>query len=140
MRGLVDPVARVQPQSEDGILTVTGVESLRSLETRYGLQLSGPTTSAATLNGLITEQLGRFPEVDDRIEVDGHHLTVRSVGGNRANEVLIERMGALHHSDEGTAVEAIPSAAAVDVITAATTNEMADRKTDADHEKPPRDR
>ncbi|MDQ3406836.1 MAG: hypothetical protein M3472_01565, partial [Chloroflexota bacterium] len=51
------------------------------------------STSAATLNGLITEQLGRFPEVDDRIELDDHHLTVRSVGGNRANEVLIERVG-----------------------------------------------
>ncbi|MDQ3449151.1 MAG: hemolysin family protein [Chloroflexota bacterium] len=93
MRGLIDPVARVQAQSDDGTLTVTGIESLRSLETRYGLRLASPTTSAATLNGLITELLGRFPQVDDRIELDDHHLTVRSVGGNRANEVLIKRVG-----------------------------------------------
>ncbi|CAN5542518.1 hemolysin family protein [soil metagenome] len=106
MRGLVDPVARVQAQSDDGILTVKGIESLRSLETRYGLRLAGATTNAATLNGLITEQLGRFPEVDDSIELDGHHLTVRSVGGNRANEVLIERVGAAPRpaADEGTAL------------------------------------
>ncbi len=139
MRGLVDPVARVQPQSDDGILTVKGIESLRSLETRYGLQLAGPTTSAATLNGLITEQLGRFPEVDDRIEVDGHHLTVRSVGGNRANEVRIERVGALHRTEEGTGGDATPSAAAVDVIpaTAAKGVTADDRRPDTD---PPKDR
>jgi len=139
MRGLVDPVARVQPQSDDGILTVKGIESLRSLETRYGLQLAGPTISAATLNGLITEQLGRFPEVDDRIEVDGHHLTVRSVGGNRADEVMIERVGALHRTEEGTGGDATPSAAAVDVIPAiAAKGATADgRRPDTD---PPKDR
>ncbi len=93
MRGLVDPPQRVPAKSDGGALSVRGIESLRSLETRYGLRLAGVSTSAATLNGLITEQLGRFPEVDDRIELDDHHLTVRSVGGNRANEVLIERVG-----------------------------------------------
>ncbi len=93
MRGLVDPAPRAPAKSDGGALAVRGIDSLRSLETRYGLRLAGVSTSAATLSGLITEQLGRFPEVDDRIELDGHHLTVRSVGGNRANEVLIERVG-----------------------------------------------
>lgn len=114
MRGLVDPAPRVPAKSDGAALAVRGIESLRSLETRYGLRLAGVSTSAATLNGLITEQLGRFPEVDDRIEVDGHHLTVRSVGGNRANEVLIERVGVAHHigADPSADVHVDPPAAA----------------------------
>jgi CBS domain containing-hemolysin-like protein len=48
-----------------------------------------PDGPYATLAGLVLAQLGRLPEVGERVEVNGWTLTVHAVRGRRIDQVRI---------------------------------------------------
>ena len=54
-----------------------------------GLEI--PETEAETAGGLILDILGRLARVGDRVEVDGHTLTVSRADPNRIRSIRVER-------------------------------------------------
>jgi len=48
-----------------------------------------PRGSSDTVGGFVIEQLGRLARVGDKIEVDGHVLTVTALDRRRIDQVLV---------------------------------------------------
>lgn len=90
MAGMVGTAAD-QAATTDLLLLVQGSDTVAEVEARTGLRI-GEGVGAATLSGLLTERLERFPEVGDRLHIGGAVLTVRSVDGTLAGEVAVERI------------------------------------------------
>lgn len=76
-------VRRVGP----GRWLVPGSVHREALARQLGLEI--PSEHAETISGVITELLGRFPRVGDRVEVDGWQLVVRASDGRRALQVEV---------------------------------------------------
>ncbi len=71
----------------DGRLLVHGHVPLEDLED-HDVQIEDDTVTS--VGGLIFTQLGRVPEVDDSIVIDGYRLTVQATRGTRVVMVAIE--------------------------------------------------
>jgi CBS domain containing-hemolysin-like protein len=76
-----DPRAREMIRVEDGGLRIDGAAPLRLVAERLGMRVD--TTHEATIGGHIAERLGRVPEADEEIELDGARLRVLEVDDAR---------------------------------------------------------
>jgi len=76
-----DADARELIRAADGGLRIDGAAPLRMVAERLGMAVEGP--HEATIGGYIAERLGRVPEPDEAIVVDGIHFTVLAVEGTR---------------------------------------------------------
>jgi CBS domain containing-hemolysin-like protein len=77
----------------DGAL-VSGRASLDKIAETFDIPIP-EDTEAETISGLLTERLGRIPEVGDTLEVNGVEFTVLDVAHNR-----VERLRAVHPPPE----------------------------------------
>jgi putative hemolysin len=68
-----------------GRYLVDGSASLRSINRRFGLQLS--EEHANTLAGFLLRTMGTIPEVGDSCQSDGTRFTVRKVVDRRVEEI-----------------------------------------------------
>ena len=57
------------------------------------LDVAFDSGSTETIAGLVLDQLGRAPEVGDRVETGGFVLEVTDVGGTRISQVIARRLG-----------------------------------------------
>ncbi len=73
----------------DESLTLDGATTLRDLETQMRWTLPRDA-GVETLAGFVLAQLGRIPQVADRIEYDGHRFTVQEMQGRRISRVRVE--------------------------------------------------
>lgn len=79
------PIAEIE-RSEDGYL-VRGTVPLAKINRELELDLYDPTV--VTLSGLLVRQLGRFPKVGDKVELENCVAEVREVAGTRASLVYV---------------------------------------------------
>jgi len=71
----------------DGTVLVEGRASLDKIEETFDIEIPEESTEAETISGLVTEILGRIPEVDDVVTVQGIRFTVLEVSHNRAERL-----------------------------------------------------
>ena len=76
-----DPSARELIRPEDGGLRIDGAAPLRLVAEQLGMEIDGP--HEATIGGHVAERLGRVPEPDEVIVVDGARLRVLAVDETR---------------------------------------------------------
>jgi CBS domain containing-hemolysin-like protein len=76
------------------LLVLEGNVSLRDLETqmRWKLPRDG---GAETLAGFVLSRLGHIPNVGERVDFDGHRLTVLEMQGRRISRVRVENKPAV---------------------------------------------
>ncbi len=70
----------------------TQYEVLGSLSINYinkELNWQLPNDGPTTISGLITEELGNFPKVGLKVQIDNYHLEVLSLEENRVKQVLV---------------------------------------------------
>lgn len=92
---------RMSRRGEDG-WELAGSLPLFELSELTGAALE--TDGVTTLNGWVTQRLGRFPRRGDRIAIGGFDLTVEDLEGLRVGRVLLKRLSAAE-SSETTDVE-----------------------------------
>jgi len=78
---------------EDGRLVVNGQAPIRSLADHLGFELDGH--SETTVNGYLSEHLGRVPQVDERVEMHGYQLQILEV-----DETKVCRLAVLQAAGE----------------------------------------
>jgi putative hemolysin len=71
-----------------GALEVDGLLNLDDFEDETGLEL--PDGPYETVAGYVIQQLGRLPQVEDMVSVDGFTLTVVELDGRRVARVKVE--------------------------------------------------
>jgi CBS domain containing-hemolysin-like protein len=76
-----DPHAREMIRREGDHLRIDGAAPLRAVAEELGMDVDAP--HEATIGGHVAEQLGRVPEPDEIVEVDGARLRVLEVDGTR---------------------------------------------------------
>jgi CBS domain containing-hemolysin-like protein len=76
-----DTHARELIRAEEGGLRIDGGAPLRLVAERLGMDIETP--HEATIGGHIAERLGRVPEPDELIVVDGAQLRVIGIEGTR---------------------------------------------------------
>lgn len=69
----------------DGSSLVDGRTSLDKVRETFDIEIDDEETEAETISGLITEILGRIPEVSDQVVIKGVRFTVLGVSHNRAD-------------------------------------------------------
>jgi CBS domain containing-hemolysin-like protein len=74
----------------DGSFTVDADMDLRRLGALLGLT-STPVAAVHSVNGLLSENLGRLPAADDVIEWNGVEIRVLTASATRAQKVLVRR-------------------------------------------------
>ena len=74
----------------DGSLSVDALISISDLEDHLGIEL-GEDLPYDTLAGLILNQLGRFPEKGEKLEIDGFILVCEEVKKTSIDKVRIIR-------------------------------------------------
>jgi CBS domain containing-hemolysin-like protein len=79
---------RAPRRAADGSLEVEAGMALRSLSETLGLDFK-PSRRAHSVNGLLTERLGRLPVVGDNIHWRGFEFHVLSISERRAERVLV---------------------------------------------------
>jgi len=77
----------VTPQTRSGDFEVDGLISLEDLHDETGVHI--PEGPYETLGGFVMHELGRLPEVHDVIRVPGARLTVLTMEGKRAGQLLV---------------------------------------------------
>ena len=83
-----DEVVQDIEELSDGSLRVSGGASLEDLRER--MDIPGEFESV-TVNGWVTEVLGRFPQPGDGFDFGEHHITVEKVARRRVEQVQIEK-------------------------------------------------
>jgi len=68
-------------------MLVDGRASLDKIEETFDIEIPEETTEAETISGLVTDILGRIPEVDDEVIIEGIRFTVLEVAHNRAERL-----------------------------------------------------
>jgi CBS domain containing-hemolysin-like protein len=76
-----DPRARELIRRKDGGLRIDGAAPLRLVAEQLGMQIHAP--HEATIGGHVAERLGRVPEPDEVVVVDGAHLRILAVNDAR---------------------------------------------------------
>ncbi|MHB0936975.1 MAG: hemolysin family protein [Armatimonadota bacterium] len=71
----------------DGTMLVDGRASLDKIQETFDIEIDEETTEAETISGLVTDILGRIPEVDDEVIIEGIRFTVLEVSHNRAERL-----------------------------------------------------
>ncbi|MCU0797633.1 MAG: hemolysin family protein [Akkermansiaceae bacterium] len=82
----------------DGTLTLN---DLSEIEEDLELE-SGEVT---TIGGYITQQLGRFPEVGETVEIEGWEARVTSTNGRRVGQIHFRRLEPAHAAAEGAGTD-----------------------------------
>lgn len=78
-------------QSRTGDYEIDSLISLEDLYDQTGIAI--PEGPYETAGGFVMHQLGRIPEVHDVVNLDGSRITVLSVEGKRAGQLLISSDG-----------------------------------------------
>lgn len=76
-------------QREDGSYIADGGLSVSTVNETLGTSFE--TTAFGTVGGLVLDLVGRAPEVDDQVTIEGYRLTVEAVDGTRITSVRIEQ-------------------------------------------------
>ena len=76
--------------NDDGSVSLDGETTLAELRDDHGFDLHHD--GVATLAGLVLTVTGTLPGVGDRVEVQGHDLTVDEVDGYKLNRVRVARI------------------------------------------------
>ena len=71
----------------EGAYRVSGGASLDDLRELFAIP---DTFDSVTVNGWVTEVLGRFPQSGDQFDFDAMHITVERVGKRRVEQILIQ--------------------------------------------------
>lgn len=85
------------PLNRDVLPTAEGWELsglLRIDEVADATGFAAPEGDYETIGGWVLAELGRIPVVDDELELDGWHLTVRRMDGRRVDAVTLHRPSA----------------------------------------------
>ena len=82
-----EPESEVTAQSRTGDYEIDALISLEDLHEQTGIDL--PEGPYETVGGLIMHLLGRLPNVHDVISVAGVRITVLTLEGKRAGQLLI---------------------------------------------------
>ena len=77
----------VTPQAKTGEFEIDSLISLEDLYDETGIVL--PEGPYETVGGLVMDHLGRIPELDDSINVNQVRITVLTIEGKRAGQLLI---------------------------------------------------
>jgi CBS domain containing-hemolysin-like protein len=80
-----DPEARPAIEQRDGGLRIAGSAPLRLVTETLGVELED--LHEATVGGYVVEQIGRLPEVGERVELGGVRLEVARVGEAQIEEL-----------------------------------------------------
>jgi len=86
-----DQTAEVSNQSRTGDYEIDGLISLEDLAEQTGVQI--PEGPYETLSGYVMHSLGRIPEINDVIHIDGARLTVLNLEGKRVGTLLLSQIG-----------------------------------------------
>jgi len=71
----------------DGSMLVDGRASLDKIQETFDIEIPEETTEAETISGLVTDILGRIPELNDEVIIEGIRFTVLEVSHNRAERM-----------------------------------------------------
>ena len=80
----------VLQESRTGDFEVDGLISIEDLRDQTGLEI--PEGPYETVSGFVMHFLGRIPQVNDVVGVNGIRVTVLSMEGKRAGQILISRL------------------------------------------------
>ncbi|NCV76397.1 MAG: HlyC/CorC family transporter [Actinobacteria bacterium] len=83
--------ADVSSQPRTGDFEIDGLIALEDLTEQTGISI--PEGPYETLSGYVMHSLGRIPEINDVIYLDGSRITVLSLEGKRAGTLLLSRHG-----------------------------------------------
>jgi CBS domain containing-hemolysin-like protein len=75
---------------DDGSVTLDGETTLTELLEDYGLTFRHDDVT--TLAGLVLVETGTLPGVGDRVELQGHELTVESIAGHKLTQIRVTRI------------------------------------------------
>ena len=75
---------------DDGSVTLDGETTLTELSEDYGFTLGHDNVT--TLAGLVLAETGTVPHVGDRVESQGHELTVEGIDGYKLTQIRITRL------------------------------------------------
>ena len=78
---------------DDGSVTLDGETTLTELLEDYGLTFEHDDVT--TLAGLVLAETGTLPAVGDRVEVQGHELTVEGIAGHKLTQIRVARVDAV---------------------------------------------
>ena len=81
----------VSSQPRTGDFEIDGLIALEDLAEQTGISI--PEGPYETLSGYVMHSLGRIPEINDVIYLDGSRITVLSLEGKRAGTLLLSRNG-----------------------------------------------
>jgi putative hemolysin len=81
--------SEVSNQTRTGDYEIDGLISLEDLAEQIGVEI--PEGPYETLSGYVMHSLGRIPDVNDVIHLDGVRLTVLSMEGKRVGTLLLSR-------------------------------------------------
>lgn len=79
----------VSHESRTGDFDVDGLVSIEDLQEETGIEI--PEGPYETASGFVMHFLGRIPQVNDALSVNGARITVLSMEGKRAGRLLISR-------------------------------------------------
>ena len=81
----------VTPQTRTGDYEIDSLISLEDLYDQTGIAI--PEGPYETAGGFVMHRLGRIPEMHDVINLEGARITVLSIEGKRAGQLLISSDG-----------------------------------------------
>lgn len=86
-------VAETEPTIDErgGAYDVDGSVPITELNERLGTDFQ--SAAYETVGGLVMDELGRVPQVGDRVAVDGYDLEVTDVDGTRVATVVVQQNG-----------------------------------------------
>ena len=84
-----EQTSEVSNQTRTGDYEIDGLISLEDLAEQIGVEI--PEGPYETLSGYVMHSLGRIPDVNDVIHLDGVRLTVLSMEGKRVGTLLLSR-------------------------------------------------
>jgi putative hemolysin len=84
-----EQTSEVSNQSRTGDYEIDGLISLEDLTEQTGVEI--PEGPYETLSGYVMHALGRIPEINDVLRVDGARLTILSMEGKRVGTLLLSR-------------------------------------------------
>ncbi len=84
-----DQTAEVSNQTRSGDYEIDGLISLEDMAEQTGVEI--PEGPYETLSGYVMHSLGRIPEINDVLHVEGARMTVLTMEGKRVGTLLLSR-------------------------------------------------
>jgi putative hemolysin len=94
-----EQIVEVSNHSRTGDYEIDGLISLEDLTEQTGVEI--PEGPYETLSGYVMHSLGRIPELNDVVHINGTRLTVLSMEGKRVGTLLLSRVHATGESKTG---------------------------------------